>query len=364
MAERGASTTRRPRLADVARRAGVAVTTVSHVLNRRDDTWISDATRTKVIAIARELGYRPNALARSLRSQSTHTLGVIFPGMANQYLAEMAEAVYREARKRKYHVLLNPEEGAGSEVHVAATGHMLTQVVDGIVVFWPYDTWTFNEVDLLPPLVLIDTEATVPAGTGVDWVSVDRGQGTREVTARLLGSGRRRVCFVVPDRDDRVMRERIEGWRGAHQQAGVDVEEKLIFRVEAPEEWAIGLGLRIGQDLLANGAPPDAIIVVDDYWGVGIMKALLQAGLSVPDDVAVVGSGDYYVCEAAPVELASVAFPVEQMATAAVDMLIGRVEAAADSPREPARTQPFPMRFVQRDSCGIVVAHDKPAAVS
>jgi len=70
-------------LADVARRAGVAVTTVSHVLNRRDDTWISDATRTKVIAIARELGYRPNALARSLRSQSTHTLGVIFPGMVS-----------------------------------------------------------------------------------------------------------------------------------------------------------------------------------------------------------------------------------------------------------------------------------------
>ncbi len=343
---------RKPTLPDVARLAGVSIATVSHVLNARRDTFIGDATRRRVLEAVKTLGYHPNILARGLRTKTTRTFGLIFPGMKNDYITGLVQAIYREARKKRFYVLFEPEENEEQEAQEAALNTMLDRAVDGLFIFWPYTQWHFTDREIFSPVVLIDSDTAPREGLRTDFVRVDRSAGIEEATAYLLNQGRKRICLVIPEVNDRVILERVEGWRRGYQRMGSIPSDDLIFRTGMPKEWEVEQGYAIGKDLLSKELDFDAVLASDDFLAIGIMEAMVSAGKSVPRDVAVVGFNNFHACQIPTPKVASVGFPVQEIAEKAVSLLIDRVETVRNPEPEPARTAWFPMTFVPRASCG------------
>lgn len=348
---------KRPRLADVASRAGVSVATVSHVLNGRSDVFVGKAARQRVIDSARTLGYRPNIFARGLRTQTTRSFGLIFPGMKNDYLSGLAEAVYREARRRNYHVLLEPDEAADAQGQINAIGNLMARMVEGVVIFWPYGVWNLNPALGMPPIIAVDTDLRMHGdnsmgGVVADEVRVDRAAGIEHAVADLLGRGRRRICLLISEFDDRVTQQRIQGWQRAHRATGAVIDENLIVRVKAEAVYQadIGSGEEIFRRLRTRISHFDAVVASGDVIAMEVCNAMASHGLAVGRDVAVVGFGNIPFCHLMPTHLSSIGFPIADMARTIVEMLIQRIEASPPALHSPPRQVTFPMEYYSRAS--------------
>ncbi len=337
--------TRPARMADVAAKAGVSIAAVSHVLSGRP-SWVGQATRRRVQRAAADLGYRPNVLAQSLRSRQTHTLGLIFPGMRNDYVLRTVEAIYDEARSRGYHVLMMPLEAADAAAHAAATAEMAARMVEGLFVHWPYGPWhrARKAIDAAVPQVLIDSPGTTRTGPGV---RIDRRAGFRQATAALLASGRRRVAIALAREDGRVSQDKLAGWRDAHRAAGVRLDPRLVLWHTGVRERDVAQGRAFAAALLGRGPRRDALIATDDHHAIGALQAIEDAGLRVPDDIAVIGLNDTPACTLVRPALASIAFPIADMARTAIDLMLARLGGA--TPPAAARRL-LPMSLIARDS--------------
>ena len=340
----------RPSLSDVARAAGVSKTTASYVLSKKNVTVISQDTRKRVIDVARRLGYRPNALARSLRRRASLSLGLISPAFPNSYVTDVIKSLYALTRQGGYHVLLEPYQASESWSQVQALDNLLDRMVDGVFVFWPSRPWVFPD-DVYARIVLVDTPEPTNVPPGSDRVVVDRASGIDEATRYLLARGRRRIALVVDTRDDQITRDKIHGWREAHRRTGAATGSDLLIRIPDPEQWNIRQGLDLGRRLAAMNPRPDAVIATDDLLAIGVVKQLIGSGLDVPGQMAVVGLGGYDICEMAPVALASVAFPSGRIADEAARMMLDGLQAGQDAAAA-QRAVTLPMRFVQWASCG------------
>jgi DNA-binding LacI/PurR family transcriptional regulator len=321
------------RLRDVAAQAGVSVKTVSNVVNGY--VHVAPETRARVQAVIDETGYRPNMTARNLRSGRTGVIALAVPELDNPYFAELTRFVVEEAEKHGWTVLVDQTDGLVDRERAVATGFR-HQLIDGLILSPAAlggDDLAGRGADDLP-LVLIGEKL----GAGPhDHVGIDNVAAARAATTHLLELGRRRVAAIghQPDSSEHsgVAHLRRRGWEAAHEAAGLPIEEGLLGEVPSfrPEHGAAAI-----VRLLDHEPRADAAFCFNDTLAIGVLRALADRGIRVPEDVAVIGLDDVVEGRFVVPRLSTVAPDKRGIARIAVDLLAARLGArgAQRAPRD------------------------------
>ncbi|MFI0778319.1 LacI family DNA-binding transcriptional regulator [Streptomyces sp. NPDC021212] len=330
-----------PAIKDVAQRAGVSVATVSRVLN--DHPAVRTDTRDKVLAAVADLGYRPNAVARSLRTHQTRALGLVISDVLNPFFTELARSVEDAARDRGYSVVIgNADERPDLQDHHVGT--LVDRRIDGLLVS-PTDGGSPLMLDAArtgTPMVFVDRWIE---GEGLDEVPVvrtDGGAAVRDLVAHLHALGHRRLAIIAGPAATTTGRERVDAFRSALREFGLALPADHIGQ----GDFQAGSGRRVTARFLDLPHPPEAIFAADNLMALGAMDEIRSRGLRVPDDVALAAFDDipWFVHTDPPIT--AIAQPTGDLGHAAVRALIDRIEG------RPAASVTLSARLVPRRSCG------------
>nr|WP_202129605.1 LacI family DNA-binding transcriptional regulator [Rathayibacter rathayi] len=308
---------------DVARTADVSIKTVSNVIN--DYPHVRPATRARVQAAIAQLGYRPNLSARSLRRGRTGVIGLALPELSLPYFAELADSVMRAADARGLTVLIEQTGGDPERERRVLTSER-RQLTDGLL-FSPLGLADEDALVVNVPLVLLGERIF----TGrVDHVTMQNTAAARAATAHLLASGHRRIVALGTHPDAAVSSAslRLEGYRAALADGGIDDER--IIGVSGP--WRRSGGAEAMRRVLASGLDFDAVFALNDTLALGAMRALQEAGVRVPDEVAVIGFDDIDEARYCSPSLSSVDSGRDEIARIAVELLQARIDGSRTGP--------------------------------
>ncbi|HEX2771138.1 MAG TPA: LacI family DNA-binding transcriptional regulator [Micromonosporaceae bacterium] len=336
----------RPRIQDVAERAGVSITTVSHVLNGHPRARVAPATAERVRRAAAEAGYVPNPLARGLRTRRSHTIGFLGDVIATTPFAVGLVEAAQEAAWRRGHLLFLLNTGGDVELERAAVAALQQQQVAGIVYATMYHRVVSVPEGLGPNAVLLDCR-TVEGGYRS--VVPDERQGAHDAVSELLALGHRRIGFLNDELAPEAAHLRLRGYREALAEYDVRFDPRLV-RASFPD--ASG-GARAAAGLLDQPTDswPTAIFCFNDRMAMGVYGTARRLGLQIPQDVSIVGFDDmeYLAAEIDP-PLTTVALPHREMGRSAVEKLLDE-PAGADPP---TRIEPVlvPCPLVRRNSVG------------
>ncbi|MEV6671252.1 LacI family DNA-binding transcriptional regulator [Streptomyces sp. NPDC051162] len=323
---------------DVAERAGVSVATVSRVLNGRSPVA---GTRDRVLAAVAELGYRPNVVARALRTARTRTLGLVISDLRNPFFTELADAVEQEARRLGYSLIIGNagESPRQQDDHIRT---LLDRRIDGLLVSsaGTGSAMLGEAVASGTPLVLLDR--AVP-GVAAPCVRAEGRQALTDLAAHLAGLGRRRPAVIVAPAGTPIGEERLELFRAALAGHRIDLPAERI--VSSPDLSPAG-GQRMMRDLLDLPEPPDAVLATDNLMALGALDEVRARGLRIPGDVALVAFDDVPWFAHTDPPLTAIAQPTRELGRAAVHTLLERIEGREAPPVL------LPARLVTRRSCG------------
>ena len=330
----------RASLRDVASKAGVSFQTAGKVLNGKGS--VSAATRERILLAARDLNYVPNAVARGLVTSKTFTIGIVASDLDDAQLARFVVGAEREARRRGHGVLIGNvnREGDDAERYLQM---LLERRVDGILTAAPQMEHDERVGELLrgpTPAVSIHR---VP-GRGVSLVGSDHRRTGLLATEHLLSLGHRRVATVTGSENRQVTAHRLEGYKRALDGAEVPFDPSLVEIGNWDADGAYEATLR----LLDRAPDATAFFAQNDVMALGVLSALREKGLAVPDDRAVVGCDDIPLATHAAPPLTTVHVPFYETGKTAVRLLLDTI---AGEVREPKRVL-LPVRLVVRKSCG------------
>jgi len=325
---------------DVARASNVSIATVSRVFN--NSPLVSEETRQRVVAAAGALGYWPNGIARSLITNRTHTLGLLLPDLHGEFFSEVIHGVDFAAREKGFHLLVSRSSSNAEELTDVLRS--MRGRVDGLVVMAPDvdASRALRHAAGSVPIVLLDPEVQLP---GCDTVSIGNHQGAHAVTRHLVGLGHDPIATITGPTQNIDARQRLDGYRAALRETGVEPSLDLEFHGDFTERS----GYEAARELLRQQGRPTAIFVANDHMAVGVMGALQEAGMRVPDDIALAGFDDIPMARYLTPALTTVHVDVLQMGGRAVELLLDPERAAA--PPE-GRHEVLATRVVVRGSCG------------
>jgi LacI family transcriptional regulator len=338
-----------PTIREVAGRAHVSATTVSHVVN--GTRFVSETIRARVQAAMAELGYRPNALARSLRRGETKTLGLILPDSANPYFAELGRGIESAAFALGYSVVLCNTEGnqAREQLYLDL---LAEKQVDGLLLVAAGDR--AGALEGAPgrrlPVVVVDRDLP---HVQVDTVLADKRQGSHLATRHLARLGHRRIGCIAGPSNLAPSARRLRGYRDALEEAGLPFDPRLTRR----GDYHPGSGWAATRALLEEPSPPTAVFAGNDLMAIGALRAAAEAGRRVPDDLAVVGFDDIELASFTTPPLTTVRQSTVELGRTAVRLLAERI---GDPARPPVRAL-LDTRLVVRASCGGAAAVPAPA---
>jgi LacI family transcriptional regulator len=322
------ATTRRPTIKDVARTAGVSVTTVSVVLNdRREGIRVPDATRRRVQQAAEDLGYRPNILARSLRTQETRTIGFISDEVTTTpFAVAMLAAAQDEAARHGYLLfVVNLGPNAPLAIQQQAIELLAQQQVSQVVYGCMYHRTVDPPLGLPAGTVFLNCEAS---GGGYRSIVPDDRQGAYEVVTELIKAGHRRIAFLDDQWHPPASHLRFDGFRAALAEHGLNYRAAL--HVETTPFVRGGLVLSGLLDLPSDQRPT-AVFCYNDRIAMGAYRAARTRGLRVPDDLSIVGFDDQeFIASELDPPLTTVRLPHREMGQLAVQLLL---EEELDAPQ-------------------------------
>ncbi|WP_199780538.1 ribose operon transcriptional repressor RbsR [Cronobacter sakazakii] len=303
---------------DVARLAGVSTSTVSHVINK--DRFVSEAIRLRVEDAIRTLNYAPSALARSLKLNQTRTIGMLITASSNPFFSELVRGVERSCFERGYSLVLCNTDGDEQRMN-RNLETLLQKRVDGLLLLC---TETHQ-----PSPAIMKRYPAIPT-VMMDWSPFDGGSdviqdnsllGGDIATRYLIDKGYTRIACVTGPLDKTPARLRLEGYRTAMQRADLPVAEGY----EVIGDFEFAGGLRAMQSLLALPEPPQAVFMGNDAMAVGAYQALYQAGLRIPQDIALVGYDDIELASYMTPPLTTIHQPKDELGELAIDVLIHRM---------------------------------------
>jgi LacI family transcriptional regulator len=329
----------KPTRDQVAKRAGVSTAVVSYVLNN-GPRGVSAEARARVLEAVEALDYRPNAVARALRARRTHTIGLIVPDNGNPFYAELARAIEDESFSRGHALLLgnSGDDPAREESYIQT---FLDRQVDALLLI---------SVSTAPDLSALEGRATravvldrsLPGGTVASLVVDDEG-GALEGVRHLVEHGHRRIGLITGPGDVAAAQERRRGWSRALQEADLPASDGLVVRAAFTRSG----GYAAAHELLARRPRVSAVFVSADVQAIGLLRAVTEAGLSVPDDVAVVSFDGIEDSAYSVPTLTTLQQPLDRIAERAVERLLDNVDGE-DGPLH----EVLPVRLVVRRSCG------------
>lgn len=327
---------------DVAERAGVSVAVVSYVVNNGPRP-VAPATRNKVLQAIDELGYRPSATARALRLGATSTYGVVVPNASNSFNSTVIQAIDQELSKRGLAMLLtNTHDSA--ETESVAIQDMVTHGVDGLIVLMTSmrDTdWATLNVPV--PTVLLDRQVGLEGFTtvGPDFLS-----GGNLVTEHLIDHGYKQIQPVFGQFTRGELNIRYTGYLEAMTEAGLDPLEPIYC------DWSLDGGFAAGIEFLQKDPMPRAVFCFSDAIAVGFQKALQEAGVRVPEDVAIVAFDGTRSVEFVHPTITTVRQPIPEMVEFAVETLADKTS------ENRGKHKMFPVSLRLGQSCGCPAQKD------
>jgi LacI family transcriptional regulator len=327
-------------MADVAKRAGVSVSTVSHVLNKT--RAVAPETMRAVEEAIAEVGFTPNILARSLVRSSTNAIGVALSAITNIYFGEVVRGIQSEcARHRLMMFFADTADDPDTQFEVMRELHQ--RRVDGMILA-PVPDREDRMMNYVKrhkiPVVFVDRSVEGP----FDQVVVENRKPMKELVAHLVGHGHRRIALVSGLDGLSTTIERVEGYEAGLAEAGLPVDRSLVEDGSSDIETARASVHR----LIAKENPPTAIITANNKMTIGAMKALRELGHRVPEDIALAGFDDFEWADSFEPRLTVIAQPCHAMGVRAVGMLVKRMK---DEGRK-GRTVRLPAELRIRDSCG------------
>jgi len=329
---------------DVAKQAGVAPITVSRVVN--NSGYVSEETRARVEAAIADMGYVPNVLARSLRSRRTDTLALILTDISNPFWTTVVRGVEDAASNAGFNVILcNTDE---SEVKQDKYLRVLLQKqVDGVLLVparSALEPIKFVKSQDTPVVVL---DRLIPDAQA-DTVRCDSEGGGYQLTHLLLSFGHRRIAVLSGPQGVSTAEDRVAGYRRALTEAGIDIDPALVHY----GQFSLESGYTMTQQVLAVTPRPSGLFAGNNFIAIGALRALRDAGLQVPEDLALVGFDDLPADLVVDPFLTVVAQPAYEMGRRATELLLARLSGEAP---EAYQEVVLPTEIIVRQSSGQAV---------
>jgi len=340
---------RPPTVADVARRARVSPATVSRVLNQY--AHVRPEVRARVQRAMQGLGYRPDAVARSLARRETRTLGLVVADITNPFYAETARAVLETAKANGYHVILcnTDNQPRVQEEYVEV---LRQRRVDGII---------FGSVFLDDPVVEALVGADYPClmynrrlrSRRGNFIVLDNVRASRDLTRHLVALGHRRIGFVSGLPNISTAAERLRGYREALREIGLSPEADLI----RPGAFQAGTAQAAALDLLKSRGRPTAIVASNDLMALGVIRAASDLGVRIPEDLAVVGFDDIEIADHPRVQLTTMAQQKADMGRLAALGILEVIHGRAGHADAPVQQILAPTLVIRRTCGALLQAH-------
>ncbi len=326
-------------LKDIAERAGVTSATVSMVINNKPN--ISEATRKKVLKIARELNYYPNAIARGLATRKANAIGVIVPNLASSFIVRILQGIKSTNRDIDYTVQLFDTIGQKETESQLFQRLARERRIDGAILISSIVTDEELRVfkDESVPCIVVARRCDF-----LDSVYVNNSKGAVDATNYLFDKGHRSIACVICRKQNLPMDDRISGYVQALQSRGVPYDESLVF--EVPDD-TMQYGLAIYEQIAESPRKPTAVFVpAGDMVAIGIVKQARHRGVRVPEALAVVGYDDIPAAEVLEPALSTVRQPKLEMGDYAINILTDKVEGRESG----VKHKELPTKFIVRES--------------
>lgn len=317
------------RLKDIAQLIGVSVMTVSKAL--RDEPDVSAETKKKIKALAQQLGYVPDSSAQGLRTKTTKLFGLVIPATTNPVYGRMLFAIEERAYELGYDVLIAQTLNA-SDREDACLRRLLSRRVDGLFITPVYrfeaEARIYQEIAARKvPTVLLGPPA--PFCRNFISIEIEETAASFNVTRHLIGLGHRKIAYFTGPPAAPWAHERFEGYRRALREAGLEVDDKLVFAAGGTIED----GAKAALQMLNEGCQPTAVQTVGDSVAIGCAETLLRQGLKIPDDISVAGFGNIQAAEYYRVPLTTVRQPKHRFGVAAVETMMNLIRGEKAVPR-------------------------------
>jgi LacI family transcriptional regulator len=307
---------------DIARELGISPSTVSRALKDHPD--ISAETKKAVNELADRLNYQPNIVALSLRQKKTNTIGVVIPEIVNTFFSTVISGIEDVAYEAGYNVIL-AQSNESYQREVTDMKALFNSRVDGMLLSLSRETTNFDHIESIiskgVPIVLYDRFYANP---NMSKVVVDDYVGAKEAVLHLIEQGCKRIAHLEGAPNLIISKDRLRGYQDALSESNLEIRE--TYTIVCPNN-SFEEGQRASQKLLALPHPPDAIFASNDPMAMGAILAIKEKGLSIPDDVAVVGFSNYFFAQITDPSLTSVDQPGFEMGQEAARLLIRQIEA-------------------------------------
>ncbi|HEY9100590.1 substrate-binding domain-containing protein [Chitinimonas sp.] len=309
---------------EVAERARVSVSSVSHVIN--NTRFVSPDARARIEAAIAELAYVPSAVARSLRHDVTHTIGMLLPNSSNPYFAEVLREIESRCFAAGFNLILcNTDDDPRKQASYLRV--LVEKRVDGIILVTAGEDADLRKLltGFNRPLVIVDREIL---GVDSDLVEVDHANGAALATRHLTELGHRRIACIAGPLGLAPSDERIAGWqRACHEAKLSEIDCPLLHA-----DFASQGGYAAMRELLAKPVRPSAVFVANDLMAIGALCAVHEANLRVPEDISVIGFDDIELAAFSSPPLTTVAQPKSSLGQATTELLLERIQSRRRSP--------------------------------
>jgi LacI family transcriptional regulator len=332
---------------EVAARAGVSVATVSRAIN--GNAPVQEETAKRVKAAVKALKYVPHAAARSLSIRRSHTIGVMLPDVHGEFFSEVIRGIDVAARARGYHILVSSSHADIEEM--SAMLRALRGRVDGLILMSPD-----LELGAISKSIATDTPVVLlnSAATGRRTIRIDNYTGARAMTDHLIALGHTNIAFITGPERNVDAAERLRGYRSG---VGSSANAKRP-QIEVAGDFTEESGHRAAAEIIAMKPRPTAIFASNDAMALGALGALRDAGLRVPDDVALAGFDDVPIARYLTPRLTTVKVDIAELGRRAVESLVNSLGGAEDKSK---KVDVIPTTLVVRESCGAATDSAKPA---
>ena len=300
----------------IAELAQVSTATVSKIINGRDE-HISQATREKVLAIIEENNFQPNTVAKGLRIKKTNTIGFVLPDISNPFFPEIARGIEDMANKMGFAVVFcNTDNDAKREQECVS--FLQSKMVDGLIFTRSLSKSFFeNYLSRNIPTVIVDRNIDT-AASGIGKVYIDTPAAVYDMTKLLIEKGCKRIAFISAMSTS--SKDRFGGYRRALEENSIPLDDSIVYR----EHYSVETGYK-GAETILSAHTVDGIVCGNDLIAAGAMQAVRQRGLSIPDDVKLVGLDNIYFSKFLYPPLTTVEQPAYEMGMAAARMLINNI---------------------------------------
>ncbi|SHE67718.1 LacI family DNA-binding transcriptional regulator [Vibrio gazogenes] len=301
----------------VSERAGVSQATVSRVIN--GSTRVSREKQLKVERAIKELGYRPNSIAQALASSRTESVGIVVPELGGPFYSGILQSIEGQLRQLGYHAVITA--GANTEQsQKEAVEFLLGRRVDALILHTQQldDDYLIMLEERGLPIILINRVVPEMVTSCID---IDNEAGGLLATQYLIKMGHRHIACITGPLNKSDARGRLQGYRKALENAGLEYNEMLVSEAGFTEET----GMSAMKKLLNRGCPFSAVFAANDHMAFGAREVLKSVGLSVPDDISLVGFDNILFARYLTPGLTTIDFPIEQMSKEAVKLAIHKL---------------------------------------